>query len=164
MKKGNTDPSIASITDNEGADEEEEEEEEEGGLSSKCFTADDDDESFESDDEASEMEESDDNISYSASDTSKNPVTSVPVILSVHKNYEAYTKCQVLRRIHARRLQGMVVSPLDRDFRPTIHHKLIDSCPVNDDNLTNARITFDPDFPRFRGKTTQQRPIRVDEV
>jgi hypothetical protein len=60
------------------------------------------------------------------------------------RNYEGYTKKDILKANKARRAQGMI---------GMVSGNLITNCPITKTNISNARAMFGPDLASIRGKT-----------
>ncbi len=49
----------------------------------------------------------------------------------------------------ARRLQGMIGNPTEREFEGIVHEKLIANCPITvQEDIKNANHMFGPDLAR----------------
>ena len=82
---------------------------------------------------------------------------------TVRGNYEGFTKKEVLRAREARRLQGLVGSPSEKDFKGMVSGNLIKNCPIDGVDISNARTIFGPDLKGVRGKTVRRKPQPVTE-
>ena len=82
-------------------------------------------------------------------------------IATIMSNIEGFTKREVQRAIHARKLQSMLRGPRKADYEGMVHAKMIDDCPIVDD-IKNAHSIFGPDMVGLRGRTTQKRPEHVE--
>jgi hypothetical protein len=113
-------------------------------------TRDQEDEDSEDEEEGNEDEESNDLV----------------VVNTVRKNFEGFTKHEIKMAQEARRLQGVIGNPTDREFTGMVHEKLIANCPVTVHDVQNAHQLFGPDLANLRGKTTRSKPehVRVDYV
>ncbi len=85
---------------------------------------------------------------------------------NVRKNFEGFTKHEIKIAQEARRLQGMIGNPTDREFTGMVREKLIANCPVTAHDVQNANQNFGPDLANLRGKMTRSKPehVRVDYV
>ncbi len=86
------------------------------------------------------------------------------MVNTVRKNFEGFTKHEIKMAQEARRLQGMIGNPTDREFTRMVHEKLIDNYPVTVHDVRNANQFFGHDLAKLRGKTTRSTPehVRVD--
>ena len=66
----------------------------------------------------------------------------------------------------ARRLQGMIGNPTEKELTGMVREKLIANCPVTVQDVHNANRIFGPDLANLRGKATRKKPehVRVDYV
>ncbi len=85
---------------------------------------------------------------------------------SVRGNLEGHTRHEIGKANEARRLQGMIGNPTEREFKGMVREKLIANCPVTVQDVHNANRIFGPDLANLRGKTTRKKPehVRVDYV
>jgi hypothetical protein len=83
------------------------------------------------------------------------------MVNTVYRNFEGYTKQDLEKAKEARRLQGMVGNPTEREFIGMVCEKLIANCPVTVRDVDNANRIFGPDLANLRGKTTRMKPDRV---
>ncbi len=88
------------------------------------------------------------------------------VVPTVRKNFEGFTKHEIKKAQEARRLQGMIRNPTNREFEKMVRAKLIANCPITAHNIKNANQIFGPDLANLRGKTTRSKPehVRVEYV
>jgi len=88
------------------------------------------------------------------------------MVNTIRKNFEGFTKHEIKKAQEARRLQGMIGIPTDREFAGMVREKLIANCPINVKDIQNANHIFGPDRANLRGKQTQTSPehVRVDYV
>ncbi len=68
------------------------------------------------------------------------------MVNTVRKNFEGFTKHEIKMAQEARRLQGMIGNPADREFTGKVHEKLIANCPVTLQDVQNANQIFGPDL------------------
>jgi hypothetical protein len=85
---------------------------------------------------------------------------------TVRGNFEGYTKHDIKKVQEARRLQGMIGNPTEREFEGMVREKLIANCPVTVRNIQNAHQFFGLNLANLRGKTTRTKPehVRADYV
>ncbi len=88
------------------------------------------------------------------------------MVNTVRANFEGYTKRDIEKAQEARRLQGMIGNPIERDFVGMVREKLIANCPVTVRNIQNANQIFGPNLANLRGKMTRTKPehVRADYV
>ena len=82
-------------------------------------------------------------------------------IATIMSNIEGFTKREVQRAIHARKLQSMLGGPGKADYEGMLRAKMIDDCPITVD-IKNAHSIFGPDMVGLRGRTTRKRPEHVE--
>ncbi len=75
------------------------------------------------------------------------------LVNTVRENFEGHTKHDIAKAKEARRLQGMVGNPTNREFKGMVCEKLITNCPVTVQDVENANRIFGPDLANLRGKT-----------
>ncbi len=87
------------------------------------------------------------------------------MINTVRGNLKGYMRHEIKKAQQARRVQGMIGNPSERELAGMVHEKLIANCPVTMQNVHNANWIFGPDLANLRGKTTRkQEHIRMDYV
>jgi hypothetical protein len=88
------------------------------------------------------------------------------MVNTVRANIQGYTKQDIKKAQEARRLQGMIGNPTERDFVGMVHEKLIADCPVTACNIQNANQNFGPNLANQRGKRPRTKPehVRADYV
>jgi hypothetical protein len=88
------------------------------------------------------------------------------MVTTVRGNLEGYTRHEIEKAKEARRLQGMIGNPTERELEGLVREKLIANCPVTVQDVHNANRIFGPDLANLRGKTTRKKPehVRVDYV
>jgi hypothetical protein len=79
----------------------------------------------------------------------------------VQRNYEGYTKKDIVKAKEARRAQAMMGNPSKKDYKGVVSNHLISNCLVTHTNIPNVRAIFGPDLPSVRGKTVQRIPAPV---
>jgi hypothetical protein len=80
------------------------------------------------------------------------------MVNTVRANFEGYTKHNIKKAEQARRLQGMIGNPIEREFVGMVREKLITNCPVTVRHIQNANQIYGPDLANLRGKTTRTKP------
>jgi hypothetical protein len=83
------------------------------------------------------------------------------VVQTVRGNYEGYTKKDILKAKEARRAQGMIGNPSEKDYKGMVSGNLITNSPITTSNVSNAHAMFGPDLASIRGKTVQRTPAPV---
>jgi hypothetical protein len=83
---------------------------------------------------------------------------------NVRDNYDGFTKKQIERAIAARRLMGMIASPLECDFQGLVRLNLLKDCPITNADITNARQIFGPDLANIRDKTVQKNLSESEQI
>jgi hypothetical protein len=58
----------------------------------------------------------------------------------------------------------MTGHPTDAQFLKLVRNNSINICPVKPDHITNAHSIFGPSIAGVRGRTTHQKPERVEAV
>jgi hypothetical protein len=82
-------------------------------------------------------------------------------VQTVRRNYEGYTKREVLQAKEARRGQAMLGNPSEKDYQGLVSGNLVNNCPISSSNVSNARAIFGPDLASVRGKTVGKKPAPV---
>ena len=77
-------------------------------------------------------------------------------------NFEGFTKRQIKQAKLARRAQAMVGRPTDEKFKQMVSSNSFTNGRVKVRDVTNARAIFGSYLPGLGGKTTRQKPERVD--
>jgi hypothetical protein len=85
----------------------------------------------------------------------------VMMVSTVRNNFEGFTKHEIKMAQEARRLQGMIGNPTEREFEGMVREKLIANCPITVHDIKNANRIFGPDLANLRGKMTRTKPERV---
>jgi hypothetical protein len=83
------------------------------------------------------------------------------LVITVRDNFEGYTRHDIKKAKEARRLQGKVGNPTEKEFTGMVCEKLMTNCPVAVQDVDNANRIFGPDLANLRGKTTRTKPDRV---
>jgi hypothetical protein len=88
------------------------------------------------------------------------------MINTVRGNLEHYTRQEIKKAQQARKLQGMIGNPTQRELAGMVRKKLIANCPVTVQDVHNTNRIFGPDLANLRGRTTRNQPehVRVDYV
>jgi len=88
------------------------------------------------------------------------------LVNTVQDNFEGHTKHDIAKAKEARRLQGMIGNPTDKEFKGMVREKLITNYPVTVQDVENANRIFGPDLANLRGKTIRTKPehVRVEYV
>jgi hypothetical protein len=87
-------------------------------------------------------------------------------VTTVRDNFEGFTRREVQQASAARRLSHMIGYPSPRDLAGVVRAKLLDDCPVDHRDVSNALAIFGPDLASVRGKTVRHKPehVRTDLV
>jgi hypothetical protein len=96
---------------------------------------------------------------HDVSDPSSN--VELMLVNTVRENFEGYTRHAVERAREARRLQGMIANPTEREFAGMVQEKLLTNCPITVCDVENANQIFGPNLANLRGKTTRAKPDHV---
>ncbi len=64
------------------------------------------------------------------------------MVKTARANFEGYTKHNIEKAQEARRLQGMIGNPTEREFVGMVHVNLIANCPVTVCDIQNANRIF----------------------
>jgi len=83
------------------------------------------------------------------------------LVNTVRENFKGFTKHEIEKATEARRLQGMIGHPTEREFTGMVREKLITNCPVIVHDINNANLMYGPDLANLRGKQTRTKPERV---
>jgi hypothetical protein len=88
------------------------------------------------------------------------------VVNTVRDNFEGHTKRNIAKAKEARRLQGMVGNPTDKEFKGMVRERLITICPITVQDIENANRVLGPDLANLRGKTirTKLEHVRIEYV
>jgi hypothetical protein len=74
---------------------------------------------------------------------------------TVCENFERYTKHEVKKANEMQIFQGMMGNPTERAFVGLVCEKLLISCPITMQYLSNADRIFESDLADLRGKITR---------
>jgi hypothetical protein len=86
----------------------------------------------------------------------------VVMIQTVCQQYEGFTKRKVQDATAARKAQAMTGHPTNTQFLKLVRNNSIKNCPVKPDHITNAHSIFGPSIAGVRGRTSRQKPERVE--
>jgi hypothetical protein len=84
------------------------------------------------------------------------------MIQTVRQQYEGFTKRKVQDATAARKAQEMTSHPTNAQFLKLVRNNSIKNCPVKPDHITNAHSILGPSIAGVRGRTTRQKPERVE--
>ena len=59
------------------------------------------------------------------------------MVQTIRQNYEGYTKKEVEQAKLARKVQGRIGHPTDRNFENMVSHNILKNCPVTKPDVTN---------------------------
>jgi len=96
---------------------------------------------------------------HDVSDASSN--IELMLVNTVRENFEGYSRHEVKKAKEARRIQGMIANPTEREFTGMVREQLLTNCPVTVRDIDNANRIFGPDLANLRGKMTRTKPERV---
>ena len=85
------------------------------------------------------------------------------LVQTVRSNYEGFTKKETKANKAARKLQGIIGSPSEKDYGGKVSSNMIKNCPIDSTNVSNARAIFGPDLAIVRGKTVRRKPKSIVE-
>ena len=85
------------------------------------------------------------------------------LVHTVSSNYEGFTKKDIKAAKAARKIQGMIGSPSEKDYGGMVSSNIIKNCPIDSTDVSNARAIFGPDLANIRGKTFRRKPQSVVE-
>ena len=71
-------------------------------------------------------------------DNALNDDDNVMMVSNVRDNFEGFTKHEIKMAQEARRLQGMIGNPTEREFEGMVREKLIANFPITVHNIKNA--------------------------
>ena len=85
-------------------------------------------------------------------------------VQTVLSSYEGFTKKYIKAAKAARKLQGMISRPSEKNYGGMVSSNMIKNCPIDSTDISNARAIFGPDLASVRGKTVLRKPkSRVEE-
>jgi hypothetical protein len=73
------------------------------------------------------------------------------LVNTVRDNFEGHTKHNIDKAKEAQRLQRMVETPTDKEFKGIVCEKLITNCPITVQDIENANRIFGPNLANLRG-------------
>jgi hypothetical protein len=88
--------------------------------------------------------------------TSSSENAATLLVQTVRGNYEGFTKKEVLRAKEARRAQGLIGGPSEKDFTALVSSKSIENCPVDRIDVTHAKKLFGPHLQGVKGGTVRR--------
>ncbi len=74
------------------------------------------------------------------------------LVNTVKGNFEGYTHKEIERAREARRIQGMITNPTEREFSAMMREKLLANCPVTVQDVNNAHHIYGRDLANIREK------------
>ncbi len=95
------------------------------------------------------------------SDDDKTTQVGSSFVQTVRKNYEGYTKQEVLRAKEACQGQALLGNPSKKDYQGMVSSNMIKNCPISTSDVSNARAIFGLDLASVRGKTVRRTPAPV---
>ncbi len=101
---------------------------------------------------------------HDVSDASSN--IELMLVNTVRENFEGYSCHKVKKAQEARRIQGMIANPTEREFAGMVCEQLLTNCPVTVRDIDNANQIFGRDLANLRGKMTRKKLecVRVEYV
>ena len=75
------------------------------------------------------------------------------LVQKVRSNYEGFTQKDIKAAKAARKLQGIIGSPSEKDYGGMVSSNMIKNFPIDSTDVSNARAIFGPDLASVRGKT-----------
>ena len=81
------------------------------------------------------------------------------LVQTVRSNYDGFTKKDIKAAKAARKLQVMIGSPSEKDYGVMVSSNMINNCPIDSTDVSNARAIFGPDLASVRGKTFLKKRI-----
>ena len=64
------------------------------------------------------------------------------MVQTVRSNYKGFTKKDIKAAKVARKLQGMIGSPSEKDYGGMVSSNMIKNCPIDSTDVSNARTIF----------------------
>ncbi len=83
------------------------------------------------------------------------------LVNTVRENFKGYTRQDVKRTREARRIQGMIANPTEREFTGIVCENFLTNCPITVCNVDNANQIFGPNLANLRGKKTSAKPDHI---
>ena len=84
--------------------------------------------------------------------------TTTTLVQTVRSNYEGLTKKDIKAAKAARKLQGMIGSPSEKDYGGMVSSNIIKNFPIDSTDVSNTRAIFGPYLACVRGKTVRRKP------
>ena len=85
------------------------------------------------------------------------------MIETVRKNFEGFTKEEILKSKLYRKTQSMVGNPPAVRFKETVSDEGLRNFPVEVNDVTNSSAIFGPNRNRLGGESTRRKPKRARE-
>ena len=85
------------------------------------------------------------------------------LIQTVRSNYEGFTKKDIKVAKAARKLQGIIRSPSEKDYGGMVSSNMIKNYPIYSTDVSNARAIFVSDLSSVRGETVRRKPKSIVE-
>ena len=76
------------------------------------------------------------------------------MVTTVWENLEGYTRHEIEKAKEARRLQGMIGNPTEKELEGMVREKLIANCPVTVLDVHNAKRIYGPDLAPGKNRST----------
>ena len=76
------------------------------------------------------------------------------MVNTVRGNLEGYTRYRIEKAKEARRRQGMIGNPTEKELAGMVREKLITNCPVTVQVVHNANQIFGPDLAPGKNRST----------
>ena len=86
------------------------------------------------------------------------------LVQTVHSNYKGFTKKDIKAAKAAkaaRKVQGMIGRPSEKDYGGMVSSNMIKNCPIDSTDVSNARAIFGPDLASVREKSVQRKPKSI---
>ena len=74
------------------------------------------------------------------------------LVQTVRSNYKGFTKKDIKAAKAARKIQGMIGSPIEKYYGGMVSSNMIKNCPIDSTDVSNARVIFGTDLASFRVK------------
>ena len=85
------------------------------------------------------------------------------LVQTVRSNYEGFTKKDIKAPKAARKLQGMIGSPSEKDYGGTVSGNMIKNYPIDSTDVSNARAIIGAYLASVRGETVRRKPKSIVE-